>query len=357
MSNGVPDAPGAPSNSSITIQTETELSLLYRVLRTVIKPLRPRLVHPGHKQPAGSPRLGSHPHSKGTFTISERQHDDSGVWLYDFQPESPPTIKIKPPTTIYYFCGGAFQSQPSREHWSFISQLAGSLILEHHFTLVSYPLAPESPASESLSILRRLMKPIFMEAAKKGDRITLMGDSAGGNIAASLGFWWAEEVATSGECKLKSVLQSIILVSPAIDLRNSNPAIAQVDPLDPLLSAAYTKSVAEAWLAAPPEKPHLRSSADDPKLSPVLHEPSSYRILADLGINVHCIYGTHDVLAPDAEVFRNKCEEHGVKGRWLVWNGQMHCFVLAGTYGMSEGKRGIEWLIEVLKADDASSRS
>lgn len=355
MSHPTPESPDTLANKAVTVQTEEDLSLLYRILRTVIKPLRPRLVKPGKPQPAGSPRLGFHPKTKGKFTVTERKHDGSGVWLYDFEPESPPTIKIKPPSTIYYFAGGAFQSPPAKEHWSFLAKLARSLTMEYHIILVSYPLAPNSPASESLPILRRLMKPIFEEAAKKGNKITLMGDSAGGNVAASLGFWWAEKVATSGDFKLKLVLQSIILVSPAIDLRNTNPAIAEADRVDPLLGSAYTGSVAQAWLAAPPGSPNLKSSADDPDLSPVLHKASTYELLAELDIRVHCVYGTHDVLAPDAEVLRQKCEEYGVRGRWLVWKGQMHCFVLAGTYGMSEGKRGVEWLIEVLKNDTTTS--
>lgn len=347
------ETPGGPTSKSITVRTETELSLLYRILRTFIKPLRPRLVRPGKPQPAGSPRLAS-PGRKGNFTIKEHRHNDSGVWLYDFELESPPTIKVKAPSTIYYFAGGAFQSPPSREHWSFLAKLADSLTLEHHITLISYPLAPNSPASESLPVLRRLLTSVFAKAAKKGEKVTLMGDSAGGNVAASLGFWWAEHVASSGDWKLKSVLQSIVVISPALDLRNSNPEIAQVDLVDPLLGASYTQSVAQAWLAASPERPDIRSAPADPNLSPVLHGPSSYRLLAELGINVHCIYGTHDVLAPDAEVFRLKCEEFGVTGRWLVWTGQMHCFILAGSYGMSEGRRAIEWLVEVLKSDNES---
>ncbi|ETS84609.1 hypothetical protein PFICI_02634 [Pestalotiopsis fici W106-1] len=339
----------------VTVQTETELSLLYRILRTVIKPLRPRLVKPSKKtQPAGSPRLLSRPRSKRKFNIRERRHPDSGIWLYDYEPQAPPNIKIKAPSTIYYFAGGGFQSPPSREHWTFLGELAAGLTLDHHVTLVSYPLAPASPASESLPALQKLMAPVFAEAAKKGDKITLMGDSAGGNVAASLAFWWAEHVASrSGDYRLKATLQNLVVVSPAVDLRNTNPAMhGDLDRLDPLLGAAYTGAVAEAWLAAPPEHPHLDSVAEDPNVSPLLHEPAAFQRLADLGVRVHGVYGTNDVLAPDTELFRHKCEENGVRGRWLVWVGQMHCFPLAGAYGMREGKKAIDWLVQVLKSDD-----
>ncbi|KAI1843609.1 hypothetical protein JX266_010242 [Neoarthrinium moseri] len=339
----------ATAGKTTRVQTETELSLLYRILRSVIKPLRPRLVKPGKPQPPGSTRLLSYPREKNGITIRERRHGSSGVWLYDFETVSSPNIKIKTPSTIYYFAGGAFQSPPSSQHWSFISKLANNLVLEHHFTLVSYPLAPNSPASESLPTLRKLLRSLLTDASKKGDKVILMGDSSGGNVALSLGFWWAGEIARSGNYKLRSTLESLIVISPAVDLRNCNPSISEIDSRDPLLGLKYTSAVAEAWAAAPPTDSSRTSSTEDPHLSPLLHSASSFQQLAELGIAIHGLYGTSDVLAPDAELFRCKCEEHGVKGKWLVWVDQMHCFVLAGVYGMKEGRTGIEWITKLLK--------
>ncbi|KAK6223343.1 hypothetical protein LQW54_000460 [Pestalotiopsis sp. IQ-011] len=338
-----------------TVQTETDLSLLYRVLRAVIKPLRPRLVKPPGKKkapPAGSPRLLNRPRAKGQVQIRERLQDHSDVYLYDFVPDAPRNIAIRPPSTVLYFCGGGFQSPPAREHWSLVGKLANSCMLEHHFVLVSYGLAPASPAGASLQQLHEMLLPLLAEAAKKGERMTLMGDSAGGNVAASLAMWWAEYAVTLGDYKLRNVIQNIVLISPAVDLRNCNPAMKDIDPLDPLLGEQYTGAVAEAWLKTPEDRPDLALEADDPNVSPLLHEPIAFQRLADLGIRVYGVYGTNDVLAPDAELFRHKCEENGVKGRWLVWIGQMHCFVLAGTYGMREGRKAIDWLVEVLKEVD-----
>jgi acetyl esterase/lipase len=54
-------------------------------------------------------------------------------------------------------------------------------------------------------------------------------------------------------------------------------------------------------------------------------------------------------LAPDAVKFRKACEKAGVTGEWLVWEGQMHCFPLTFSYGMSEGKQGMDWVVGVLE--------
>lgn len=345
----------------VNVRTETELSLFYRVLRKLIRPLRPRLVRPGKPVAGGGSRLGTYPRMKNDFIIRERLHEASGLWLYDFEPLAPPNIKVKPPSTIYYFAGGGFQGPPARAHWRFLGRLAGRLMLDHHVVLVGCPLAPHSPAADALPALRRLVAAELAAAAHRHAAVTLMGDSSGGNLALSLAWWWAAEVAApSGDRALCRVLERVVLVSPAVDLRPHTAAgpdaVAAADRLDPLLGAAHARAVADAWVAAPPVAdpvhPRGASSLDDPYISPVNHSPEAFRLLADLGIEVHGVYGTCDVLAPDIDIFRNKCEENGVKGTWLVWVGQMHCFVLAGTYGLREGKKAFEWLVKMLSGDD-----
>lgn len=78
-------------------------------------------------------------------------------------------LAARGPHTIYYFAGGGFRAPPSSEHWKFCAQLASALSLpplgnttiaeraETHarVVLVSYPLAPHSPARDSLP-LRKL---------------------------------------------------------------------------------------------------------------------------------------------------------------------------------------------------------
>ncbi|KAK8127781.1 hypothetical protein PG984_008889 [Apiospora sp. TS-2023a] len=369
-----------PKSQLVTVQRETDLSLLYRVLRTVIKPLRPRLVKPGKPQPAGSPRLADYPKHKNGCKIVERCHESTDVWLYDFVPETSSSFVRKqgpgPLHNVYYFAGGGFQSPPSGQHWSFVGKIASSLAGTHRFTIVSYPLAPNSPASESLPVLRRLLARLISESATAGKKVVLMGDSAGANVALSLGFWWATHLSKTIDAysrktsfglgpietgkpldleadmtRLRSVLESIVVISPAADLRNSNSQMAAVDQHDPLLGAEYTGSVAEAWTASPPGELDTGINADDPHVSPALNSDVNYRAMVLQKIHVYGIYGTHDVLAPDTDVLREKCEKHGVRGSWMIWEGQMHCFPLAGIYGMEEGVKGMGWLTRIMREE------
>lgn len=448
-----------PTRKHVVIQREIDTSLLYKVVRTVAKPLRPRLVKArGAPLPAGSPRLTGHPAKRHGCRILERRDDGTGVWLYDVVAETtadeteetassssghgvPAPAPLPPRTRVLYFAGGGFQRPPSGAHWGFVARLARGLgARDAAVTLVSAPLAPASPAAAALPVLRRLVAAQLREAVRQGQRVVLMGDSSGGNLALSLGFWWAEHItapagtATAGgrpgsssgggggggngsggapwsprraksapaprlsvietgkpwdgedeSTRLRAALRDIVVISPAADLRHTNPHVARVDPLDPLLGAAYAKEVAAAWLAAPPPPPSKTTTSDEndnnddedddngnrrkfeddmdggsgdggrlfaadhPKVSPVLHRPEAYRLLASLGVGLHGVYGTHDVLAPDVDLLRDRCERHGVKGRWLVWEKQMHCFPLAAAYGLREGRDALDWLVRTVR--------
>lgn len=50
--------------------------------------------------------------------------------------------------------------------------------------------------------------------------------------------------------------------------------------------------------------------------------------LKEVGIKVHGVVGTADVLAPDALVFKAMCEKYGIVGDWLVWQGILQDFII-----------------------------
>ena len=102
----------------------------------------------------------------------------------------------------------------------FCIRLEGS----YNVVVVSYPLAPKSPASESLPILQAWLRAIMTQAIQENRNVTLMGDSAGGNMALSLAFWWAGQPEAQ---QSTSPLKNVFAISPAVDMRNENPRYLQ----------------------------------------------------------------------------------------------------------------------------------
>jgi acetyl esterase/lipase len=293
--------------------------------------MRPHLVRLGKPQEAGSIRLFP---PKTSCSIVERTV--LGIWLYDYTPLGFTVEEYnKPNHILLYFAGGGFQSPPSREHWRFCASLCSALGQRYAISIVSYPLAPASPASKSLPALRKLLVKVFESAQEEKGSVTLMGDSAGANVALSLAFWHARRFE---EGVHPGILKNVLVISPPTDLRNQNPAISESDRHDPILSKDLVESVAVAWAGELPR--------DSPELSPLLDDISAVK---QAEIKIHGVIGTFDVLAPDAMKFREICEKEGVMGDWMIWEGQMHCFPLAACYGLKEGKVARDWVVDVLR--------
>jgi len=196
---------------------------------------------------------------------------------------------------------------------------------------ISYPLSPNSPASDSIPHLERFYKTI----ASQYKHITFMGDSAGGNIALVLGLYAASEALKEGiECPVRN----IFAISPAVDHRNENPEIDAVAPHDSILSRKVIEEVSEGWKGA--------WSPSDPRVSPIL---ANLGLLRRANIKVDGVVGKYDVLSPDALHFRNLLAEAGVSGDWLEWEKQLHCFPLMFPYHVHEGVAAKDWILEILR--------
>jgi acetyl esterase/lipase len=200
-------------------------------------------------------------------------------------------------------------SPPASQHWSLVAEM--SCKIPALVTIVSYPLAPNSPAKDSIPHLSKLYHTILEESESKDEIVTFMGDSAGGNVAICLVLYILSK---ETEAKVPS---SLFLISPCADARNTNPDMKATDRLDPLLDSGYTDDVAAKW--------SIGLDRADPMVSPLLGD---MEILKRRSIRLDGLVGTYDVLAPDALLLVEKARQAGVAGRWLKWDGQMHCFLL-----------------------------
>lgn len=266
--------------------------------------------------------------------VTELQVEDT--WIYSFSSTSAePTKKLH---KIFYFAGGGFRGVPTKQHWALCAEFSRQLP-EYEINLVSYPLVPNTPATEAIPHLECLYRRWEHDAKEEGWTMTLMGDSSGGNIALVLGIYGATRWLADPKTP-KCAVESIFAVCPAADLRHQNPEIDTKALKDPLLSRKTIEGVAAGWAG--------EWSLSDPRISPTL---ADLAVLQRANIKVDGVLGGYDVLAPEGAQFREKLAEVGVKGDWLVWEKQIHCFVLMFQYHFPEPAAGKDWIIEVLKAN------
>ncbi|KAE8442214.1 hypothetical protein EG329_003743 [Mollisiaceae sp. DMI_Dod_QoI] len=327
----------AQGQSSIRVVQREGRSAANAAAQHIVKPFA-SLILRSHDEPSGSPPLTPHKHALRICKIRESQIVDTRIYSFE-KPEE--RNHIVATHRLYYFAGGGFRGVPEKEHWLLCAELCMKLP-EYEINLVSYPLAPNSPASKSLAHLERLYDALAQQSKERNFRITLFGDSSGGNIVLVLGLYAATEYlkAPSGPCPL----EAIMAMSPATDLRNENPEIDVIEPHDPILSRKTIEEVAHGWKG--------EMSLSDPRVSPILADLSVFR---KAGIKVDGVTAGYDVLTPDAILFRKRLQEYGVEGDWLEWEKQMHCFPLLFPFHVREGVEGKDWILDVLRANAKSA--
>lgn len=334
----------AETKNAMEMVNRTDRSKYSRVLQSSLRPFKPHLVTPKKSFPAGSPKLHPSSTAEKMCDVKERKVED--IWLYDMTPKASSTQKTNGAAAngtaprihrIYYFAGGSYQQPPSSQHWKFCAALVKRLP-NTVITVVSHPLAPESPAPVTLPQLQRLYRTLMAQSKEAGELVTVAGDSSGGNLALVLVLdALKERQEGDGQEETPPPPAAVLAVSPTVDSSKSNDAIDELDKVDAILTAAFTKSVAETW----------RRDWDpyDPRLSPVKADVAS---LARNGVLVLGVTGGYDILSADALAFRDMCAQNGVRGRWLHWEGQMHCFPLAFGYKVPEAIGGFDWIADAL---------
>lgn len=343
MDNKKPTVVPEPT-SSIRVQHRNDRSLLDATTQALLKPFASLILKPQETNYTGSPRLTPHKSAEKICHVEEKLVDEMRIYTLFPLGDRGENRRPDVPHKLYYFAGGGFRGPANKEHWALCAELCSKLP-QYEINLVSYPLVPESPASTTIPHLENVYRTLARESREQNFRMTFMGDSAGGNIALVLGIYAASEFlreyADSAQGSVCPV-ENILAICPATDLRNQNPAIDATDPKDSLLSRQAIEEVAVGWIG--------EWSLFDPRVSPIL---ADLELLKRANIKVDGVIAGYDVLAPDAVVFRNKLADCGVKGDWLEWAKQMHCFPLMFPYHVREGVEGKDWIIDILNANSS----
>lgn len=183
-----------------------------------------------------------------------------------------------------YTHGGAWVHEISSWHWRLVAELAISACVE--VTVPIYPLVPVGTAAEVVPAVADLAEALVADVGP--DRVSLLGDSAGGTIALAAAMLLRDR---GGPCPAE-----IVLIAPSLDLRFTDPLIPVIQTKDPWLAVPGPRAAAERWRGDLP--------LEHPLVSPM------FGGLARLG-RITVFTGTHDITNADAHAVARRARQAG----------------------------------------------
>lgn len=213
---------------------------------------------------------------------------------------------------VLYVHGGAFVAGGAGAYAGFASRIAAATGADVH--LPDYRLAPEhshpAPGDDLFAAYSALL-----ELGYPARRIAIVGDSAGGALAAGLAL-------TIPEMDVPSPA-AMVLISPWLDLTLSGASIAANAKADPMLRRALLEEGGRAHAAG------LRRS--DPRVSPLF---ADLRGLPPTLVQV----GSDEILLDDSTRFADRAWAAGVEVELQRFEGLWHDFqLMAGTLEVAAG--------------------
>lgn len=220
---------------------------------------------------------------------------------------------------LVYLHGGAWVNEIAPQHWQLAAQIAAEAHLD--VIVVIYPLVPFGTAAEVVAGTVEIVRDAL--AAHGDGRVSIGGDSAGGQIALSAALLLRDAGIT---------LPQTVLISPSLDLSMKNPEMDVVQPSDPWLGKVGAQVFIDAWRAELP--------LEDPRVSPLEGD------LAGLGPLV-VFSGTRDILNPDTRLLVVKARAAGVDVTYHEEVGLVHVYPLTPT---PEGRTARAAMVDVLRS-------
>ncbi len=226
-----------------------------------------------------------------------------GVPVLTFVPK-----KTDPQQRMIYFHGGAYIDDPSPLHFHFIDALIRETPLSVHMPV--YPKTPRYTALDVHSAMKQVLGTL-----PEADIIA--GDSAGGGLSLAL---------VSLE-NLKP--RHLILISPWLDLSLSDPAVKELEAVDPLLNRTYLREVGK----------HYKGDLawDDPLVSPLESE-------IEKEIEVTLFTGTHEIFLSDIRHFAERIRTSNPLN-YIEVEGMNHDFPL---FPMKEGVDALNTIVSII---------
>lgn len=217
-------------------------------------------------------------------------------------------------TVILYLHGGAYVMGSPSSHRSLISRISARTGCE--VFAIDYRLAPEAPfpaaVEDAFSAYQELI------SSRDPRQVIVMGDSAGGGLAASLLL----------QNKRSAVAQPLcsVLMSPWVDLHCNAPSFIANERSEAMLPLELLFKGAKHYLGALP--------ATEPLASPIF---GPMKGLPPLMIQV----SGAEVLLDDSRMLAKKAEEAGVDVQLDIWPGCPHVWQMLWSV-LPQGREAID---------------
>ncbi len=238
--------------------------------------------------------------------ISQEMIDD--YWCFTIKPKKSPSKNH-----IFYIHGGAFILPISSNHWRLITDVARAS--KASVTVPLYPLVPE----HDYRPVHRHIKKVYDMTTKQydPDNITVIGDSAGANLALVLPLL----VAKSKQPK------NVIALSPVVDLRANNSDIDKLEPVDPFLPLDTIRHVLPRYYGSLDPK--------DPIISPLF---ANYKKVRP---KLHLLTSGKDLLSPDVELLHKSLKEQSIDHEYVYHPHLVHAWPILPTRSAKNTRRQI----------------
>ena len=235
-----------------------------------------------------------HPPEKATRRVAIAQRNVGGHVVYDVRPKTGTAAR-----RILYLHGGAYCFELTRFHWDLIAEIAERL--SAHVSVPVYPLAPE----HDFHAIYAMTSQVYREVLDSAPDVTVMGDSAGGNMALVLTMMAAEQGWPRPA--------RLVLLSPGLDMTLANPAVHEAARFDP-------------WLDVPGGQEAVRLYAADMDLGDWRISP----LYGDLSVLPRTLLfsGTRDLLYPDTVIFAERARAAGADVELVTGNRMIHVWPL-----------------------------
>lgn len=175
---------------------------------------------------------------------------------------------------VIYIHGGAWFQDPLPYHFEYIDMLATAF--DAKVIMPIYPKIPHATYKETFELLEEIYR-YELDQKMSSERIVIMGDSAGGQIALS----FAQYLKTLDLPQPSD----IVMISPVLDGTFSHPEIHSYEKIDPMLGVEGSKYLISLWAD--------KLSLTDWRVSPIY---GTFNGLGRMTISI----GTKETLYPDA---------------------------------------------------------